>query len=44
LDFLALYSSAAALAADLAMLADFRTLLGLKACRILKAAHAVPTA
>lgn len=43
LDCLAL-NSAAALAADLAREVGFSTLLGLKAWRILKAAHAVPTA
>lgn len=44
LDFLTLSSAAAALAADLARVVGFITLLGLRAFRILKAAHAVPTA
>jgi hypothetical protein len=44
LDFLAFFSAAAALAADLTRVVGFRTLLGLNAFRILKAAHAVPIA
>jgi len=44
LDLLFLSSAAAALAADLASEVGFITLLGLRTCRILNAAHAVPTA
>jgi hypothetical protein len=45
LDFLAFFfSAAAALAADLAKVVGLRTLLGLNAFRILKAAHPVPIA
>lgn len=44
LEILAFLSEAAALAADLTRVVGFRTLFGLNAFRILKAAHPAPTA